>query len=256
MSGVPRTTGGGLQLPHAILDKRSPVPLYHQLAARIRADIEHGVVKPGDLIGTEKGIGDRYGVSRATVRQALDDLARNHLVERITGRGTFVSTPHLTVDLPVLLSFTEEMKRRGIVPGAVILSFGRVPCPEEAARAFGCATGEDLLLIRRLRTGNDTPIVLGGHYLAPFVRLGRDDLGQSLYETIERRYGIRLKEALHTIHAGRCDDEEAALLGIAPGDAVLRFERTTFTSDGQPVVYETGAARADLYDYSVRLSRP
>ena len=245
-----------MQTRQGLLDKRSPVPLYHQLAARIRADIEHGVVKPGDLIGTEKEIGDRFGVSRATVRQALDDLARNRLVERITGRGTFVSTPHLTVDLPVLLSFTEEMRRRGIVPGAAILGFGRVPCPENAARALGCAAGEELLLIRRLRTGNDTPIVVGDHYLAPSIRMEREDLGQSLYETVERRYGIRLKEAHHTIRAGRCDDEEAALLGIAPGDAVLRFERTTFTSDAQPVVYETGAARADLYEYSVRLLRP
>ena len=238
------------------LDKRSPVPLYHQLAARLRADIEHGVVKPGDLIGTEKELGDRYGVSRATVRQALDDLSRHRLVERITGRGTFVSTPHLTVDLPVLLSFTEEMKRRGIVPGSTVLAFGRVPCPEDAALALGCPVGDDLLRIQRLRTGNDTPIVVGDHFLAPFIRMERDDLGLSLYETVERRYGIRLKEAHHTIRAGRCNAEEAALLNIAPGDAVLRFERTTFTSDGHPVVYETGAARADLYEYSVRLSRP
>lgn len=245
-----------MQTQQGFLDKRSPVPLYHQLAARIRADIDHGVVKPGDLIGTEKEIGDRYGVSRATVRQALDDLARHRLVERITGRGTFVSTPHLTVDLPVLLSFTEEMKRRGIVPGSTVLSFGRVPCPEDAAPALGCTLGDDLLLIQRLRTGNDTPIVVGDHYLAPFVRMERADLGQSLYETVERRYGIRLKEARHTIRAGLCDGAEASLLDIALRDAVLRFERTTFTSDGQPVVYETGAARADLYEYSVRLSRP
>jgi GntR family transcriptional regulator len=245
-----------MRTSQGFLDKRSPVPLYHQLAARIRADIEDSIVQPGDLIGTEKEIGDRYGVSRATVRQALDDLSRSGLVVRITGRGTFVASPHLTVDLPILLSFTEEMRRRGIVPGSTILAFDRVPCPEDAARALGCQDGDDVLFIRRVRSGNGTPIVVGDHYLPPFVRMERQDLGQSLYDTVERRYGIRLKEAHHTISAGLADQEEASLLGIAPGDAVLRFRRTTFTSDARPVVFETGAARGDLYEYSVRLLQP
>src|SRR5215211_4641702 len=111
----------------SFLDKQSPVPLYYQLAERIRTAIVDGMVQPGDLIGTEKELGDRYGVSRATVRQALDDLARSGLVVRITGRGTFVASPHLTVDLPILLSFTEEMRRRGIVPGSTVLAFDRIP---------------------------------------------------------------------------------------------------------------------------------
>src|SRR4029453_17641502 len=88
----------------AYLDKQSPVPLYHQLAGRLRSEIREGMIKPGDLIGTAKEIGDRYRVSRATVRQALGDLERDGLLVRITGRGTFVSAFHLTVDLPNLLS--------------------------------------------------------------------------------------------------------------------------------------------------------
>jgi DNA-binding GntR family transcriptional regulator len=237
------------------LDKQSPVPLYHQLAGRIRSDIEDGIVQPGDLIGTEKEIGDRYGVSRATVRQALDDLARDGLLVRITGRGTFVATPRLTVDLPNLLSFTEEMKRRGIVPGSVLLAFDRIPCPDDVALELGCAAGEDILFVRRVRTGDETPIVLGDHFLAPFIRFERDDLGLSLYETIEQRYGIQLKEAIHTIQAGLCAPDEAELLDTEPGSAVLRFRRKTFSSDDVPVLFETGAARGDLYQYSVRLSQ-
>src|SRR3712207_3517099 len=92
------------------LDKTSPIPLYYQLAQRLRADIEAGTVKPGELLGTEKVIQDRYEVSRATVRKALDELTRSGQLVRITGKGTYVSTPPLTVDLPHLLSFTEEMR--------------------------------------------------------------------------------------------------------------------------------------------------
>jgi len=172
---------------------------------------------------------------------------------RITGRGTFVASPRLTVDLPNLLSFTEEMRRRGIVPGSFVVAFERVPCPEDIADQLDCAAGDELLYIRRVRTGNDTPVVVGDHYLAPFIRFEREDLGLSLYETIQQRYGIRVREAIHTILAGLCDADEAALLGIAPGDAVLRFRRTTYASDERPVLFETGAARGDLYQYSVRL---
>jgi GntR family transcriptional regulator len=239
----------------AYLDKQSPVPLYHQLAGRLRSEIREGMIKPGDLIGTEKEIGDRYRVSRATVRQALGDLERDGLLVRITGRGTFVSAFHLTVDLPNLLSFTEEMKRRGIEPGSRVLDFARIPCPEEAATQLQCPAGQEIVFIKRVRTANDTPIVVGDHFLAPFLRFERDELGPSLYETIEQRFGIVLKEALHTIQAGLCEPDEASVLLNNAGDAVLRFRRTTFTGDGQPVLYETGAARADLYEYSVRLTQ-
>jgi GntR family transcriptional regulator len=239
----------------SFLDKHSPVPLYHQLTERIRSEIQHGVVKPGDLIGTEKEMIDRYQVSRATVRKALDELTRDGLVVRITGRGTFVASPRLTVDLPNLLSFTEEMRRRGMTAGAVLHEFRVVPCPGSVAQALTCQEGEEILFIRRVRTGDAVPIVVVNHYLAPFVRLHEDELGQSLYETIERNYGLRLQEAHHTIRAGLSTHEEADWLGIGEGDAVLRFLRTTFTGDGRPVLFETGSARADIYEYSVHLTR-
>ena len=237
------------------LDKASPVPLYHQLTELIRAEIGQGDLKPGDLLGTEKEIGDQHRVSRATVRKALDDLARSGLVVRITGRGTFVAAPRLEVDLPHLVSFTEELHQRGIVPGAQLVAFGPVPCPPEAAAALGCDEGADVLHLRRLRTGDGTPMLVVDHFLAPIIRLRPEDLGQSLYETLERTLRTRLTEALHTLRAGLATQEEADLLGIRRGDPVLRFQRTTLTSEGQPVVFEQGTARTDRYEYSVRLFR-
>lgn len=237
------------------LNRRSPIPLYHQLTEQLRADIRDGLFKPGDRLGTEKEISARYGVSRATVRQALDVLEREDLVVRVTGRGTFVTAPRLTVDLPNLISFTEEMHHRGIVPGSIVLRFEPIPCPEDVAAELECGTGDEVLYIQRVRTGDGLPIVVGDHYLAPFVTFSQPELRQSLYETIERRCGIQLSEAIHTIRAGRCDEEEAALLHIDAGDAVLRFRRKTFSNDDRPVLFETGAARADLYEYSIRLTR-
>ena len=237
------------------LNRRSPIPLYHQLTEQLRSDIRDGLVKPGDRLGTEKEISDRYGVSRATVRQALDVLTREELVVRVTGRGTFVTAPRLTVDLPNLISFTEEMYHRGIVPGSIVLRFGHIPCPESVAPELECVAGDDVLHLQRVRTGDGLPIVVGDHYLAPLVGFSQAELRQSLYETLERRCGIQLSEAIHTIQAGVCTEAEARLLHVDVGDAVLRFRRKTFSSDGRPVLFETGAARADLYEYSIRLIR-
>jgi GntR family transcriptional regulator len=237
------------------LDKASPIPLYYQLAQRLQADIASGAANPGDLLGTEKLIQERYQVSRATVRKALDELARTGRLVRITGKGTFVAAPRVVVDAPDLLSFTEEARRRGVTPGAMLLVFEELPCPAEAAAALRCTSGAPVRHVRRVRTGDGTPIVVVDHFLPLEVPLSAEDLHQSLYETIERSSGMLLQEAYHTLRAGLADGEEAALLEIAAGDAVLRFRRITLDTNGSPVVYEQGTARADLYEYSVHLLR-
>lgn len=238
-----------------LLDKSSPVPLYYQLFLRLQADIQAGIVRPGEMLGTEKEIQESFGVSRATVRKALDELSRSGQLTRITGRGTFVAEPQTAVHTPHLLSFTEEMHRRGAVPDAQVLAFERVNPPVEAIAALGCRPGDRVTYLRRLRTGDGTPMVLVDHYLAPSIRLAQDDLGQSLYATLEGKLGVRLQEAFHTVRAGAATADEAQLLAVQHGDAVLRFERTTLSADGRPIVFERGSARPDLYEYSVHLFR-
>jgi GntR family transcriptional regulator len=254
-TAAPRSPGtAGRSLAH-LLDKSSPVPLYYQLFLRIRTDIQSGLVRPGDLLGTEKEIQERYGVSRATVRKALDELARGGQLVRVTGRGTFIAEPPLRVHMPHLLSLTEELRARGITPGARVLAFERVPALAPVAEALGCRIGERVQHIRRLRTGDGAPIVLVDHYLAPSVALREEDLRESVYSTLEGVLGIRLQEAFHTVRAAPSTAEEAAALEISEGEAVLRFIRTTLDAGGLPVVYETGSGRGDLYDYSVHLFR-
>lgn len=238
-----------------LLDKASPIPLYYQLFLRLQSDINGGLARPGDLLGTEKDIQERFGVSRATVRKALDELARSGHLVRVTGRGTFVAEPSLDIHTPHLLSFTEEMQRRGIVPDSRVLAFGPVPAPEGAAEALRCTRGERLLHIRRLRTGDSTPIILVDHYLAPGVTIERPALQQSLYATLEALLGITLLEAYHTVRAGLSTPEESSMLRIPERSAVLRFQRTTLDTGERPIIFEAGTGRGDLYDYSVHLHR-
>jgi GntR family transcriptional regulator len=238
-----------------MLDKSSPVPLYHQLYLRLRAEIHGGSARPGDLLGTEREIQERFGVSRATVRKALEELGRSGALVRVTGRGTFVGEPPQRFGTPHLLSFTEELQRRGVVPDARVLSFGPVAATTEVARALHCLEGDRVLHIRRLRTGDGVPMVLVGHFLAPHIALERAELQQSLYATLEGVLGLRLRDAVHRVGAGLATAEEAAMLRIAERDAVLHFRRVTMDAEETPIVYERGTGRADLYDYSVHLHR-
>ncbi len=238
-----------------LLDKGSPVPLYFQLFLRIRGEIQTGLLRPGDLLGTEKEIGRRFDVSRATVRKALDELGRGGQLVRVTGRGTFVAEPPLDVHLPHLLSFTEELQHRGMVPGSHILAFERASAPPAAQEALQCAVTDRALHIRRLRTADGIPMVVVDHYLAPVLALNKEELQESLYATLETVRGVRLLEAYHTVRAAASTAEEAQLLEIETGAPVLRFERTTLNAQGRPVVFEQGSGRGDSYDYSVHLFR-
>jgi GntR family transcriptional regulator len=187
-------------------------------------------------MGTEKDIQGRYAVSRATVRGALDELGRAGQLVRSTGRGTFVAERAVKVHMPHLLSFTKELHHRGVVPGGRVLAFERITAPDDAAEALRCRPGETTLHIRRLRTGDDTPTVLVDHYLAPSITPKREDLGESLYRTLEGVLGIHLREAYHTVRAASSTPEEAEMLTIqwGEGGTPLRahhLERT-WTSGG------------------------
>jgi GntR family transcriptional regulator len=244
-----------MSVSSGLLDKSSPIPLYYQLFLRLRAEIHSGAARPGELLGTEREIQERFSVSRATVRKALDELERTGKLVRVTGRGTFVGEPAPAIHTPHLLSFTEELHRRGVVPDGRVLAFGPISPPDDVAEALGSIADESVLHIRRLRTGDGIPIVLVDHYLAPNLLLDRASLQQSLYATLEGVLGVRLLEAFHSVRAGLATEEEAAMLNITRRDAVLRFTRTTLGPKGTPLVFERGTGRADLYDYSVHLHR-
>jgi GntR family transcriptional regulator len=242
--------------PTQLLDKSSPIPLYYQLFLRVQADILTGIARPGDLLGTEKAIQQRYGVSRATVRKALDELARHGRLERITGRGTFVAEPAAPVHTPHLLSYTEEMERDGRVPGSRTMIFSVEFPPMDAAEALRCSPTEQVVHIGRIRTADGLPVLVVHHYLAPFIQLESGDLRESLYQTLESRLGIRLQEAYHTVSAALAGADEAEMLDVAEGSPLLQFERTTLGADDRPVIYERGFARPDRYHYVVHLYRP
>lgn len=238
------------------IDRDLPLPLYYQVYQQLEAELTDGSRKPGDYYSTEMELQERFQVSRATIRNALTMLEDSGLINRITGKGIFVAQLKVKVDLPNLLSFSEEMKRRGMIPGTKLEEVEIVSPSKNVTSALLLNETDEVLLISRIRTGDQHPIVFSQSYLPLSLGLNKDlDFTGSLYELIQVRTGREVTEAVHVIEGALLEGEAADLLGIESGFPGLRFRRIAYDHLSRPLVYEEGVIRADLYSYEIRLSR-
>ncbi|MBA2529905.1 MAG: GntR family transcriptional regulator [Euzebyales bacterium] len=207
---------------------------------------------------SERELAQRLGVARMTVRQAMDRLVRTGQVYRVQGSGSFRAQERFEQPL-VLTSFSEDMRARGLQPGARTLMQGLGPAPTWVARRLGLAAGAEVVRLERLRTANGEPMALERCFVdaARAPGLADEDLsGRSLYATLRERYGIALGLAEQTVQATVCDASEAALLGVEEGAAGLEFERTSSDSQGRLVEHVRSTYRGDRYRLRMTLTLP
>jgi GntR family transcriptional regulator len=233
-----------------IIDRTSKLPLYHQLYEILRGNIVNGEWQPGDMIPPESELIERYRVSRTTVRQVLDMLVSEGLIEREQGRGTFVTHPTVEHGLVRIISFTEDMHQRGFEPGTQVLLSELVPAPPDIAEKLEIDSGEELTHLKRLRLANREPMSIEESYLVhrycPQV-LEVDYASNPLREALERDYGIRLVRAKQMIRAILAPPEQASTLGIRPRSALLLIERVSYSQENLPVEFLRIFYRADRY---------
>lgn len=240
-----------------MLDRSSPLPLYFQLRALLLQQIETGALKPGDTIPTERELIDRYGVSRITVRQAVNSLMSDGLLYRQRGLGTFVRSDRIEQELSTLTGFSEEMIARGLTPGAKLISAEMVDPDSAVATSLRLQPGQKVFRMVRLRLANDEPMALDITCCPPDPgeRLLAEDLQGALYTLLEEKYGVELDRAEQAIQATPADDLHATHLGVKKGTPILQMERVTYAVDGRPVELSRTSYRADRYIYRVNLRR-
>lgn len=237
------------------VDRTVPIALYYQIAERLKEEIRSRGLRPGDFLTTEEELQARFSVSRATARRALQELVDAGLVTRITGKGTYVAQPKVNVQLPALLSFTEEIRRLGMAPASRVIEAAVVEASDTVASYLELEEGSRVLRVERVRYADGTPIVHLIDYIPLWVGLTpRDDFSGSLYTLLESK-GVPVDEAEHTIEAGLAGEALARHLGVPVGSPLVCFRRTTYDPRGRPIVYEEAACRGDLYRYTVRLKR-
>lgn len=241
-----------------MLNRRLPIPLYHQLKTQILQEIEAGRWQPDEQLPTEDQLSALYRVSKITVRQALRELASLGRIRREQGRGTFVEKPVLEEGPRKLTSFTAEMGLHGIAATSDVMEEGLLPADAGIAAKLGIAAGDQVFRLRRLRRADGVPMGLQTAYLPAVLVPGIEAVpfsDVSLYGVLESRYNLQPVGARETLVAVAIDADEARLLCVAPGSPGLAAERTTFLADGQPLEHVQSTMRGDKYKIVLDLVR-
>lgn len=208
---------------------------------------------PGSPAPSERELVHRFGVARMTVRQAMDALVVEGLLERIPGRGTFVARPRRVASQ--LTSFTEEMSRRGLLGESQTLLARREQAGPGVARALNVSEGDAVIHWRRLRRADGAPMCLEDAYLNEVLIPGFLQTGMptSLYAALDAR-GLRPSWAEDSITADLAGEDEAVLLEIEAGAPVLRHSRRAFC-DEKVVEVSRSVYRADRFTLFVQLGQ-
>jgi DNA-binding GntR family transcriptional regulator len=237
------------------LDRSSPVPLYFQIAESLRQAISDGTLKPGERIDNELDLTERLGVSRPTVRQAVQRLVDQGLVVRRRGLGTVVVTPRILRSV-ALSSLYDDLSASGRQPATTVLGLESLSADDDIAAVLSVPVGTPVLSVERLRLADGTPLALMHNYLPAGLLRGepRDALEKTgLYEVL-RGQGVQLQAGEQTIGARKATAHEAKMLEVSRAATVLTMTRTTFDQNDKPVEHGSHAYLAERYSFRMTLA--
>lgn len=235
------------------LDRLSPVPLYFQLSQELERAIGSGELKPGDRIETEVEIAERLGLSRPTVRQAIQDLVNKGLLVRRRGVGTQVVHTQLRRSVE-LTSLYDDLQSANKQPSTKVLSLSTIKADSQVAEGLSVPEGSEIIAIKRLRSVRNQPLAIMQNWLpAELLNIDAKELESTgLYE-IFRRQGVQLRVANQRIGARAATAAEARLLDVKTNAPLLTMERTSFDESGRAVEYSSHLYRADSYSFETTL---
>ncbi|MEM9579326.1 MAG: GntR family transcriptional regulator [Pseudomonadota bacterium] len=229
-------------------------PRYLQLRRRLSEGVDNGLLKAGSSLPPEREIAAITDMSRVTVRKAIQALAEDGIIVQKQGSGSFVASdaPQIEQSLSRLTSFSEDMSRRGMASSSVWLERGVfMPSPDEVL-ALALAPDASVSRIGRLRIADDKPMAIERASLSTDMLPNPLIVETSLYDVLEQS-GHRPVRALQKISAINLGEDNARLLGVTPGEAGLRIERTSYLPDGRVVEFTQSIYRGDAYNFVAEL---
>jgi GntR family transcriptional regulator len=235
------------------------VPLYVKIREDIRADINQGIVKRGEKLPSEDELAARYGVSRMTARQGINDLIDEGLLYRRHGVGTFVAQLHVERDHSRLTNFFEISKMSGVQVSERVLKLEVIPAKLQVAKALNLSEGEFVICIKTLRYTENVPVTIHEAYVphklfSQLLQADLDTVTRDLWGFYERE-GFKVKRAVQRLEARQADEEMAAVLEMDEGAPILYKERTLYADDGTPIEFLYCYNRGDMYSLTVTLFR-
>lgn len=210
-------------------------------------------MKPGEKIPSERQLCDIYGVSRTTVRNAILDLEYQGKLRRIQGKGTFVLDPKDSREnLSHYYSFTEETKKRGMIPRSALLEYHIVAASTLVKDALSLASGEDVIEFLRLRIANEEPMMLERTFIpySYFSEVTKKMLESSpLYDIFEKSYNRKIYTVNERFSVALLDSKQAELLGEKAHHPCLKIERRSYDADGIALEFTISVAAGNKFNY-------
>jgi DNA-binding GntR family transcriptional regulator len=236
------------------VDRSSPVPLYFQVAQHLEQMIESGELPMGTRLENEIDLADQLGLSRQTMRRAIEYLVGRGLLLRKRGIGTQVVQAKVTREVE-LTSLYDDLAKTGRNPSTTVVSFGTEPAPDALAAELGLAGGTPVYVFERLRFAGAEPLALmRNHVPEHLMRLSAADLeAQGLYNLF-RANGIIMRIAKQSIGARTATAAEARALGERKGAPLLTMERSAYDEQGRAVEHGRHVYRASRYSFDLTLT--
>ncbi|WP_026459666.1 GntR family transcriptional regulator [Schaalia suimastitidis] len=240
-------------IPPIVLDRTSPVPLYHQISQPLEELIVAGKITAGRLIEDEVSMAQRLHVSRPTTRRALQDLVSRGLLTRRRGIGTRVTPSHVRRPL-ALTSLNEDLQKAGFEPRTAVLAYEVRLANEVEASFLNREVGTEIVYIERKRSLDDRTLAIMHNYLPADIAPSLTQLTHTGLYACFREHNVIPASAQQTVGAKTADAQAAALMGIDVGAALLTMQRTAYDAQGAVIEYGDHIYDAELYSFHFTLT--
>lgn len=227
------------------LEQKPGEPIYQQLQGLLRRAIEQGTLEPLEALPPERDIAQAYGISRVTVRKAIDGLVADQMLARRQGSGTYVAQRIEKTTLAIT-SFSEDMVSRGRVPSSRWLARTEALATSDEVMALGLSPGNSVMRFARIRFADGESMALEYSSIPADLLPSPGAVEHSLYEALGNH---RPQRVLQRLRAILFNAEQLGLLGIGGPAAGLEIERRGFAADGRAVEFTRSYYRGDAYDY-------
>ncbi|GAA5185649.1 myo-inositol degradation transcriptional regulator [Rugosimonospora acidiphila] len=235
------------------LDRSSPTPLYFQAARELERAIETGVLDAGQRLNNEVDLANQLGLSRPTLRRAIQELVDKGLLVRKRGVGTQVVHGHVKRSV-ALTSLYDDLSTSGAEPSTKVLLHELTPASAPVAEALAMTAGDEVVHLERLRFTRGEPLAILRNWLPPsLVTFTADDLAdEGLYELL-RNSGVHMRIARQRIGARAASTRESRLLNERRNACLLTMERVTYNDTGRAIEFGTHVYRAETYSFETTL---